>query len=196
MLRVGRRPNLAPLWGPALSHAQVAFFWRTNFSSFFFFFSPSTRPIDSAVHRTHNRCRLSVEYPTSVAVDVVCDFEARRRMGLFQHGAIRAARVCCSSRHMNSLLGRRQRRCTFSAIARTAVGGRLSPTLRVDHDCCFRDPSLHSALQALKSRRARGASSGLNLTPHLLTQAEQSYPPKEKRGAPSGTKSTRASQYL
>jgi len=70
---------------------------KKNFGRFSSFLS-STRPIDSAVHRTHNRDRHSVESPTRVVVDVVCDFEARRGIPSRRH----------KSRPSMSLLGAQQ----------------------------------------------------------------------------------------
>ena len=65
------------------------------------FLSP-TRPLDSAVHRTHNRYRHSVAFPTRVVVDEVCDFEARR--GISRRHKSRPS--------ISLLLGQRQRRRT------------------------------------------------------------------------------------
>ena len=61
---LGARPNLAPWWGMpswVLKESKI-------YSAFHFpfpFLSP-TRPLDSAGHRTHNRFRHSVVFPTRV----------------------------------------------------------------------------------------------------------------------------------
>lgn len=97
---VGARPNLAPWWGkqvrPWIFPMQIILAPSLPFP-----FLSSTRPIDSAVHRTHNRYRHSVESPTRVVVDEVCDFEARRGIPPRRHKsrpsivALRVAFTCC-----------------------------------------------------------------------------------------------------
>lgn len=82
------RGSYSPGLGPACIGAFKRFL-ADEFPFPFPFFP--TRPLDSAVHRAHNRCRLPVEYPIRVVVDDVCDFETRR--GILFIGAIRAARV-------------------------------------------------------------------------------------------------------
>lgn len=73
---IGAWLNLVPWW----SFHRLPDLLKNNFLArllLFLFLSP-TRPIDSAVHRAHNRFPAFCRVPIRVVVDEVCDFEARR----------------------------------------------------------------------------------------------------------------------